>query len=112
LVRSAELPWKSLVPRIDKWNAGVCEIGDIARHDDFAVNRRRRCDQPVDHTARALRSQPAPFERDAITDRQDPVTVVLPRLFQPRGQSCGGKGIMRSLSAIPFMISPSVMTLR
>ena len=54
-------------PRIDKWNAGVCEIGDIARHDDFAVNRRRRCDQPVDHTARALRSQAAPFERDAIT---------------------------------------------
>ena len=101
-----------MVPRIDKWNAGVCEIGDIARHDNFAVNRRRRCDQPVDHTARALRSQAAPFERDAITDRQDPVTVVLPRLFQPRGQSCGGKGIMRSLSAIPFMISPRAMTLR
>src|SRR5215472_9942151 len=83
-----EWPTPPTLPGTDHGNSGVREIADIARNDDLRVNHCGRRDQPVGHATRSLGPQSSPFERYAIRDRNDPVTMVLTQLLQPRRQSC------------------------
>src|ERR1700730_563764 len=83
----------SALPRIDDRNPGVFEVTDVARDDDLAVNGRCRRDQPISHSTWPPGGEPSPLERHQIADRQDPVAMVEPKLFQPHRQGCGRTGV-------------------
>jgi hypothetical protein len=62
-------PGKSLLPRIDDRDAGICEIAELGVTMILPWTAGSRRDQPVGHAPRSLGGQPTPFERDAIADR-------------------------------------------